>query len=210
IGIVPSYELTRLDLDILPGTGIASRGPVRSILLISRCPPGRIRTLAADTSSRTSVQLARVVLSRRFGAAPVIVPYAPDLDAMLDAADAALIIGDPALRIEPKALPYHAYDLGTEWTAMTGQTMVFAVWAARKGIVTPELCQAFIESCRFGMNHLEDIVAAEATRRGFPPAMVRDYLTNNVQLELGPDDYEGMREFLKLAAEQPVQQASAR
>src|SRR5262245_1568783 len=90
IGIVPCFELTRQDLEVIPGTGIACHGAVRSILLISKCPAGEIRTLAADTSSRTSVQLARVILERRFGATPITTPHAPDVNAMLCTADAAL------------------------------------------------------------------------------------------------------------------------
>ena len=101
IGLVPSFEVTRQDLEIIPGTGIGCHGAVRSILLISHQPAAGIRTLAADTSSRTSVQLARVILDRRYGARPEFIPHAPQLDAMLAVADAALIIGDPALRIAP-------------------------------------------------------------------------------------------------------------
>ena len=101
LGSCPCFELTKRDLEIIPGTGIACHGAVRSILLISRCPAAKIRTLAADTSSRTSVELARVLLERRFGATPQIVAHAPELDAMLGIADAALIIGDPALHIDP-------------------------------------------------------------------------------------------------------------
>src|ERR1700729_3390583 len=97
IGIVPSFELTRLKLEVIPGTGIACRGPVRSILMISSRPAAEIRTLAADSSSRTSVELARVILERKYGASPTLSRQPPDLDAMLQAADAALIIGDPAL-----------------------------------------------------------------------------------------------------------------
>src|SRR5450432_1409947 len=123
IGIVPSFELTRQDLEIIPGTGIACRGPVRSILLISSRPAAEIRTLAVDSSSRTSVELARVILERKFQASPRQFPHAPDLDAMLRIADAALIIGDPALRIE-LSVPYHVYDLGAEWVEMTGLPMV--------------------------------------------------------------------------------------
>src|SRR4029079_2854493 len=101
IGIIPSFELTRQALEVIPGTGIACRGAVRSILLISARRADAIRTLAADNSSRTSVQLARVILERRYGATPEFVPHHPDLDAMLRVADAALVIGDPALRIDP-------------------------------------------------------------------------------------------------------------
>jgi chorismate dehydratase len=102
IGILPVFELTRMPgLKVLPGTGIACHGPVRSILLVSSKPVRKITSLAADTSSRTSVQLARVILNRRYRVSPKFLPHSPDLDSMLRAADAALIIGDPALRIDP-------------------------------------------------------------------------------------------------------------
>src|SRR5437763_797298 len=173
IGIVPSFELTRQDLEIIPGCGIACRGPVRSILLISSRPLEEIRTLALDDSSRTSVQLVRVILERRYGVVPRTVSHAPQLDAMLQAADAALIIGDPALHIDPGSLPWHVHDLGAEWVEMTGLPMVFAVWAARRGTVTPDLVAAFQESCRYGLERVEEIVAIEAPARGFAPDVVR-------------------------------------
>jgi predicted solute-binding protein len=199
IGIVPSFELTRQDLDILPGAGIACHGPVRSILLIAKTPLGEVRTLAADSSSRTSVELARVILDRKYGAHPRVLPHAPDLDAMLSVADAALIIGDPALRIDPAALPYEVRDLGRDWVEMTGLPMVFAVWAARKGVADESVAQAFRDSCRYGLDHMEDIVAAEASRLGLAPELVRRYLTRHIVHELGPRDYQGMRLFLEWA-----------
>jgi predicted solute-binding protein len=200
IGIVPSFELTRQDLEIIPGAGIACHGAVRSILLISSRPAAEIRTLALDSSSRTSVELVRVILERRYGVTPRTVSHAPDLDAMLRVADAALIIGDPALRVDPDSLPFHIYDLGAEWVAMTGLPMVFAVWAGRRGAVTPELVAAFQESCRYGLARLEEIVAAESLARGFTPGVVREYLTRHIVHELGPRDYEGMELFLEYAS----------
>jgi chorismate dehydratase len=199
IGIVPSFELTRQDLEIIPGAGIACHGPVRSILLISSRPAPEIRTLAADSSSRTSVELARVILDRRHGAEPEFLPHAPDLEAMLQIADAALIIGDPALRIDPASLPHHVYDLGAEWVEMTGMPMVFAVWAGRRGVVTPEVAEAFRDSCRYGRSHIEEIVASEAASRGFAPTLVREYLTRHIVHELAARDYEGMDLFLNYA-----------
>jgi predicted solute-binding protein len=198
IGIVPSFELLRQDLEIVNGTGIACRGPVRSILLVSSRPVAKIETLAADTSSRTSVQLARVILEERYGAAPELIPMAPDLDAMLRRAEAALIIGDPALRTGLDAAE-HVYDLGTEWVEMTGRPMVFAVWAGHRGAVTPEVEEVFRESCRYGIEHLDEIVAAESSARGFAPDVVRDYLTRNIVHELDGQDYEGMELFLRKA-----------
>ena len=199
IGIIPSFELTRQNLEIIPGTGIACHGPVRSILLISTRPAAEIRRLAVDSSSRTSVQLARVILERRFGATPELISHPPDLDAMLRLADAALIIGDPALHIDPTRLPYHAYDLGKEWVEMTGLPFVFAVWAGRQGVITPDVAAAFQGSCRYGRERIEEIVSAESGRREIPPALVREYLTHHIVHEIGARDYQGMDLFLSYA-----------
>jgi chorismate dehydratase len=209
IGIVPSFELTRQNLEILPGAGIACHGAVRSILLVSACPAARIARLAADSSSRTSVQLARIILQRRYGARPELVSHPPDLDAMLRTSDAALLIGDPALRADPARLPYEVHDLGAEWVEMTGLPMVFAVWAGRPGVAGPEVAQAFRDSCRFGRDHLEELVAAEAASRGFPPALVRDYLTRHIVNQLGEREYQGMYLFLSWARELAASPARA-
>ncbi len=201
IGIVPAFELTRQKLKIIRGAGIACRGPVRSILLISKRPPAEIRTLAADSSSRTSAQLARVILERRYGVSPSIARHAPDLDRMLETADAALLIGDPALRVDPARVPYHTLDLGAEWVEMTGYPMVFAVWAGREEAVTPEVEQAFLESCRYGLERIEEIVAAEAAPRGLTEKLAREDLAERIAHQLGPRDYEGMDLFLRAATE---------
>jgi predicted solute-binding protein len=199
IGIVPAVELLRLDLDIIPGAGIACHGPVRSILLITKVKPDKIRTLAADSSSRTSVVLSRVVLAERYSAEPLVISHAPDLPAMLRAADAALIIGDPALRLDPRTLPHAVLDLGHEWTDMTGLPMVFAVWAGRKVLRPSEMADAFLDSCRFGLAHRDEIARVEAQRRDLPEALAREYLTRHIVNELGERDYEGMRLFLNHA-----------
>jgi chorismate dehydratase len=199
LGIVPVFELIRQDLEIVPGTGIACHGPVHSILLVASKPLAEVRSLAADSSSRTSVQLARVILERRYGVSPAVRPMPPDLETMLRAADAALLIGDPALRVFCRRHGYCTYDLGKEWVEMTGLPMVFAVWAGRRGAVTPELVQAFTDSCRYGKERIEEIVSQESASRGFAPELVREYLTRNIVHELGPRDYEGMELFLRYA-----------
>jgi predicted solute-binding protein len=199
VGIVPSIELTRQPLELIPGAGIACRGAVRSILLVSKVRPEEIRTLAADSSSRTSVVLARVVLARRYQIRPALVSLPPDLPSMLEAADAAVLIGDPALRLDLQSLPYAVLDLGQEWMEMTGLPMVFAVWACRKGCMTPELAPMLLDSCRFGLQHLDEIVRLEAPRRGISEELAREYLSRHMVLELGEREYEGLRIFLSQA-----------
>lgn len=197
IGIVPSIELPRQNLTITAETGISCRGAVRSILLVSKLPFSDVRTLAADGSSRTSAVLAQVVLSKCYGSHPLRIPQPPDLDAMLQRCDAALVIGDPALRIEPRDLPYRVLDLGESWMELTGLPMVFAVWAGHKAYDPAP----FSASLRFGMEHIDEIITAEHSRRGIPEALAREYLTQHIRFEIGPAEREGLSWFLEYAAE---------
>ena len=200
IGIVPSVELNRQNLRVIPGTGIACDGPVRSILLISKVPFEHIRTLATDASSRTSVALSRIVLAKKYGVEPRLFSERPHLGSMLEHCDAALIIGDAALVLDPADLPFHVLDLGTEWTTMTGLPMVFAVWAARAEVPVQDPAP-FVASLRFGMTHIEDIVRQEHPKLGISEALAREYLTRNIVFELGDREYKGLATFLQYASE---------
>jgi predicted solute-binding protein len=199
IGLVPVIEAKRQGLEFVPGLGIACNGPVRSILLVSHVPAPDIRTLAADSSSRTSVALTELILRERFGATPRMVTHVPDLARMLDCADAALVIGDPALRFHPDELPYHVYDLGQEWKWLTGLPMVFAVWAARPGVIDQTVIDELHASCDYGIEHIEEIIAREGPRRGFTEELVRQYLTHYIYFRLTKDCEVGMRRFLASA-----------
>jgi len=192
VGLVPCGELDSLGLDHLPELGIACEGPVRSILLISKCPFEKIRTLSADSGSRTSVALARILLAELYGCRPVISRHRPDLNEMMCEADAALIIGDPALHLQPENPPYQTLDLGAEWTRWTGLPMVFAVWAGRKKFLTPKVAEAFVESYVWGASHMDEIVKAGVAERGFPEPLVHEYLTRNIVYELTPKHLEGL------------------
>ncbi len=209
IGIVPAVELLHQNLEILRGTGIASNGPVRSILLVTKVPPSRIRTLAADSSSRTSVMLSRIILERRFGVHPEYFSRPPRLRAMLAECDAALLIGDPALRIDPAVLDYECLDLGEIWTGMTGLPMVFAVWAGRPQFAKASMERLFLDSYRFGKANLDDIIQQHVLPRGLSAELGREYLTRHIVLELGKREYQGLELYLKLATEQLTTQAGA-
>jgi chorismate dehydratase len=198
IGLVPCAELDRLGLDFLPDLGIACEGPVRSILLISRKPFREIRTLAVDSSSRTSVALARILLAECYGCRPALTPLAPYLDEMMVDKDAALIIGDPALHLDPDALPYEVLDLGGEWVKWTGLPMVFAVWAGRSDLLTSEVAATFRASYNWGSEHVDDMVARAWAERGFPKDLARQYFTRYIAYQLSSKHLEGLAAFRKL------------
>jgi chorismate dehydratase len=144
--------------------------------------------------------LTELVLRERFGVAPRMLPHAPQLESMLQTADAALVIGDPALRFHPDELPYHVYDLGQEWKWLTGLPMVFAVWAARPNVLTDEVASVLRASCQFGRDRIEEIIAAEAPRRGFSEELVRQYLTHYIHFELTEEFDRGLQRFLSSAS----------
>lgn len=200
IGIVPAVELNRQKLDIIRGAGIACHGPVRSIFLISKVPFEEIRRLAADSTSRTSVALSRVILARKYGVEPEVRSHQPHLPSMLEHADAALIIGDAALVLDPADLPFQVLDLGAEWVKMTGLPMVFAVWAQRHAL-PPQDPKPFLESMHFGRNHIDDIARSEHAKAGVSEELARSYLTNNIVFELGDREYAGLTTFLRYASE---------
>jgi chorismate dehydratase len=193
-------EMARQNLAYCPGTGIACEGAVRSILLVSKVPPQDIRRMAVDRGSRTSVMLARIILQEKYGAAPIMTAATPDLDAMLSDNDAALIIGDPALHIDPEELPYLSLDLGSEWTEMTDLPMVFAVWSGHERFTGAPESRMFADALRHGLDHLPDIIAENSVSRALPAERVHRYLTHHIQFELSGRHYEGLRTYLRFAA----------
>ncbi len=152
IGLIPSIEYLRGDVPyaLVPGAAVTSRGPVASVAIYTRRDPHDIRTIAMDSSSRTSVALATVMLRRRFGVTAEAVSMAPDLDAMLASADAALIIGDIALMLDHtgRDTATQKIDLGELWTAMTGLPFVYAFWAGWPEALTPADAEALLAGAR--------------------------------------------------------------
>ena len=197
LGLVPVAEIARQGLPVLPGTCISSDGPVRSILLISRKPWEEIRTLAGDANSRTSVVLAQIILRDRFGVAPTVRCQPPVLEAMLANADAALLIGDSALHVDPDSLPYAVLDLGEEWKLLTGLPMVFAAWAGPAALEAPWLEAALRDSLSHGQANVDDIVEQVAATHGVDAQMAHHYLTHHIRFWLEEREMAGMAEFLR-------------
>ncbi len=201
LGLTPSIEyLHAPDYRFVPGIGIGSRGPVTSVALFSTRPIAEVRTIALDTSSRTSVALTRVLCHDWFGIAPTFVPQGPSLEAMIAAHDAALLIGDPALEADAAALGVTKIDLGEAWTAMTGLPFVYAAWTGRPGAVTPDDVMALQAARDEGLANIEAIAAEYAGAAGPRAARAAAYLRDNVRYGLGADEAAGLRLFLDRAA----------
>src|SRR5215472_853380 len=205
IGIIPAAAYTTVpDLSILPGIAIASRQPVRSILLISEKPLQQIRTEALDSSSLTSVALLRILFEKFWGGDRRYTSRSPQLQEMLDQHDAALLIGDPALKVDRSR--YRTWDLAEEWIRVTQKPFVFAFWAVRKqalGNTNLDLASIFQESRSHGLlpQNLDAIAETWAPKLGISENEVRGYLTTNIHYFLDEACLEGLYLFYRYAAE---------
>jgi chorismate dehydratase len=198
VGLIPSIEVQRIPhLRVLPDMCIAARREVRSVLLVSRGPVEEIRRVALDQNSRTSATLVRVLLRERYGLDPEYVHERPDPERMLGEADAALIIGDPALRVDRER--YRIVDLAAEWHEMTGLPFVFAVWAVRPEVDIPDLPFYFKSSLRYGLSSLDTVVREAAAELNLDSSEVRTYLTENLSYFLREEELEGLEEFYRRA-----------
>jgi len=201
LGMVPSITyLDRPGDGIVPGVCIGSDGAVDSVALFLRRPIREVRTLAVDTSSRTSVMLTRILCARRFEIAPTFVPHPPDLPAMLAKADGALLIGDPALFADHRGLGVEKIDLGLEWTTMTGLPFVWAFWAGPLDSVSPDVVGVLQEAAEQGHVHIDTIAAAYASDPE-RQAMARRYLRESLVFRLTPRAADGLRAYFTAARE---------
>jgi len=203
IGIVPvvAYNLIP-DLRVIPDVAIATKGSVRSILLVSKVPLEEIRTVAADSSSRTSVVLARVLFRKWMGGGRQFTSMPPQLDAMLESCDAALVIGDPALRVDRGR--YICYDLAEEWKRVTGHSFVFAFWAVRALALSEtdlDLPRIFQQSRDHGSANINALAREWAPRVGISETAVRTYFTENIDYSLDEENLAGLQLFFRHAVD---------
>ena len=207
IGIIPAAAYATIpDLLVLPGVAIASRRTVRSILLVSTVPLEKIRTVALDTCSLTSVALTKVLFAKWWGGGRTFTPMEPDLGQMLQQHDAGLVIGDPALKVDRSG--YFTYDLAEEWARLTGNPFVFAFWAVRQAALSDaspylDLAEVFRQSRDHGLEpeNLEKISQEWAPRVGLSEAEVKKYLTQNIHYYLDASCLEGLGLFYRYAEE---------
>ncbi len=207
IGIIPAITYATIPgLVVLPDAAIAAKAAVRSILLVSRKPIEQVNTIAADTSSRSSVALARILCRKLWGRPRQFRDLPPDLPSMLAACDAALLIGDPALRI--RRPEYFVYDLAEQWRKFTGLPFVFAFWAVRLEALQAirrdlDVAAVFRNSRDHGTEppHIAHIARQWSPLVGLSEPEITAYLTTNVHYSLDAENLQGLELFFRYSAE---------
>jgi chorismate dehydratase len=227
VGIIPAIEYQRMENVVaLPGMAVAAKNEVRSILVVSKVPIDQARSFALDTNSRSSVGLVRLLCRRHWNIAPEFIDSPPDVDEMLGRADAALIIGDPALRLRLKVDELQAkvpqgkdgccgteeeplvkgvqllfvYDVAQQWREMTGHACVLAIWVARRGAVTPEIVADFQASREYGLARIGEIAEGAALKLDLPPHELERYLTDNIDFSLDDENLAGLNLYFEECA----------
>jgi chorismate dehydratase len=204
IGIIPVAAYASIPgLIVIPNVAIAADGPVRSILLVSKKPLDEIKSVALDSSSRTSAALVRILFQFFYGRKPSYHEVAPNLEKMLAQHDSALLIGDSALQVN--RAQYQTWDLSEEWRRLTGKPFVFAFWAIRERSVSSQRLQyvahVFQQSRDSGLSQTPVLVQNWASKLGLPSESIRAYLTQNIHYHLETKFIEGMKLFFRYAAE---------
>lgn len=231
VAIIPAIEYQRMDgMVVLPEMAVAARGEVRSILVLAKKPIEQARRIALDTNSRSSVALTRVLCKGFWRIAPEFIDAAPDPAAMLAEADAALVIGDPALRIRLKVnalaakapdakgccggelvsdgdeLPVpgvdtlFVYDVAEQWRQMTGKPCVLAIWVGRRELITPEVVADFLASKEYGLARIGEIAEAASLKLDLPPRDLESYLRDNIDFSLDAANLEGLELYFRECA----------
>ncbi|HZD76217.1 MAG TPA: menaquinone biosynthesis protein, partial [Acidobacteriaceae bacterium] len=216
LGLVPITAFAQSsDLRIVPGCAIASKGAIRSLLLIMRAKRGieGVRSIAADTSSRATRAYVEIMAQRFWKIPAGFVPHPPDLNAMLAACDAALLIGDPALlaledrmaRQQRTGEELIYLDLGAEWHKLTGLPWISALWGVRQEAVRfspvrDQLVRDLLGSRDAGLAHIDSLAEEWAMHIALPRETIYTYLSRNIHYILDDECLEGLRRFYELAA----------
>lgn len=209
IGPVTLVEYLRNadDLVAFPGIAVGCDGPVMSCVIVSQLPLDRLdrARVALGSTSRTSVRLAQLLLAERYGVRPDYYTCPPDLGLMMQEADAAVLIGDAALRAnlhDAPRLGLQVHDLGQMWKEWTGLPFVFAVWAARKDFLAahPETAakvhEAFLASRDLSLEEVTKVAEQAARWEAFDAEVLEQYFTT-LDFRFGPDQLAGVREFAR-------------
>lgn len=225
--IIPAIECQRIDgISVAPGMAIAAKRTVRSILVVSKTPIQRVQHLALDTSSRSSAALVRLLCQGRWRIRPDFLEADPEPSAMLANSDAALVIGDPALRISVRMdalaarlptgeqccqgdskdmpVPGHdslfVYDVAYEWREMTGLPCVLALFAGRRSVMNPAVVADLQSSCEYGVARIAEIAEAASLKLDLPQNALEEYLRDNLNYSLSEENLAGLSYYYRECA----------
>ena len=201
IGLIPVIEYQRIPhLRILPDIAIASKREVKSVLFVSRVPIEQVSQVAVDSSSRTSATLLKILLHKFYGRPSVSYQQEPpDPRRMLDLYEAALVIGNPALKVATEG--YHVYDLAREWHRFTGLPFVFAFWAIRPGVDLGHNLEIFYKSRDYGLGEIDSISSQYSKELRVSAHHIHQYIRENLDYSLDAANLRGLQMFFDLAAE---------
>lgn len=198
VALIPVVEAVSSGYTIVSDACIACHGPVRSVKLFSRVAGEYINTLALDEGSRTSCILSQILLANQFGVRPKTIPLPIDADWRASPADAVLVIGDRAMKVDDHGFEF-SWDLGEQWFRQTGLPFVFAVWAARPITCLGEL-DWILTTCRdAGLEQLDRIAASHAANYGLSREDCFDYLNRHLHFQLGAQEKKGAQLFFEEA-----------
>jgi len=227
VAIIPAIEYQRIEnLVALPNISVAAKGEVRSILVVAKKPIEMAQRIALDTSSRSSAALVRLLARELWQIDPAWIDAEPEPSEMLTRADAALVIGDPALRvslkwealnskapsdgaccqgdIEDMPVPGYEtlfiYDVAHQWRELTGKPCVLAIWAGRRDLITPEVVADFHASKQYGVSRIREIAEAASIKLDTPPRALERYLTDNINFDLDAENLAGLHLYFEKAA----------
>jgi chorismate dehydratase len=217
IGLIPSIEFQRIkDCRIVPGPAVASLYFVRSVILVSELPLWKVKTVACDNGSRTSVALSKIIFNEFYHTHPDFRPAEPDLANMLAQSDAALLIGDNALKFMEQnnrpdaerqkpllrhgAEPLEVFDLAERWRFLTGLPFVFAFWAVRGGFKDESIVDTLKKSRDFGVAGIPQIAARYSETLQIKKEFIQEYLEKNVHYYMDESSLESLKLFYEMAA----------
>jgi len=197
--LVPVIEYQSIpEIAIVPDVCVGSRSAVRSVVIASKLNNlKKVKRVVLDDSSRTSVALVKIIFREFLGFEPEWETAPPDLTSMLRHADAALIIGDPAMQIPRDQ--FRVFDLATLWHDFTGFGFVFAMWMLRPQNAAAFPPVDFAAARDEGLAHLNEIVAHQADQIALSPEEIKDYLTNNIAFQIDDGMKQGLELYFELA-----------
>jgi chorismate dehydratase len=225
VAIIPAIEFQRIDnLVVLPDLAIAAKRRVRSLLIVSRKPIAEVTSIALDHSSRSTQALTRILCAEHWHITPEFHEASFTAETMLENSDAALLIGDPALRLAISLASYatlgpagesicdagkigvnaigplYVYDVVQEWRRLSGLPAVLAIWAGRREAISAEVMADFAASRDYGVANIPEISDAAATALGLPAPDLLMYLKDNINYTLSRENLAGLELYCCLAA----------